>query len=372
MRICFLASSHSAHIQKWSSYFISQGHEVHLVSFDSDTVEGAQHHPIGVCVDPKGSDASKLKYLTSWKKTKRIIDSIGPDLISVHYASSYGSLAALACQGDYVLSVWGSDIYEFPLKSPLHRILIKYALSKAGLLLSTSKAMAEEASKYTDRPFEITPFGVDAEMFKPSNHKNKRYTIAIVKTLSPKYGIDVLLEAAALVRQMRPDIDFVIRIAGDGLHANELHALSDNLGLAQCVEWLGYISQEEAAQVWSEADVAVVPSSAMESFGVSAVEAQACGVPVIISDVPGLMESTVPGRSSLTFPRGNSEELAKRIVELFDDPDLAQRLGQYGRENVIRNYLFDRCFSHIERLFMQYIDRYQRNSASSYDKMKPS
>ena len=136
--------------------------------------------------------------------------------MSAHYASSYGSLAGLACGGRHVLSVWGSDIYEFPLKSPFHEALVKYSLSRAGLLLSTSRAMAEEAAKYTNKRFEITPFGVDTDLFKPVIRNNDFFTIVTVKTLSPKYGIDVLLRATAEVRRQRPDIDLVLRIAGKG------------------------------------------------------------------------------------------------------------------------------------------------------------
>ena len=72
------------------------------------------------------------------------------------------------------------------------------------------------------------------------------------------------------------------------------------------VKWLGFISQEDAAKEWANMDIGIIPSvSDSESFGVSAVECQACGVPVIISDIPGLEESTCPGKSSLVVPRGD-------------------------------------------------------------------
>lgn len=74
--------------------------------------------------------------------------------------------------------------------------------------------------------------------------------------------------------------------------------MAEQLEIADIVTWLGFIPQEEAACEWANMDVAVIPSL-QESFGVSAVEAQACQIPVIISNVPGLKEATRPQISSV-------------------------------------------------------------------------
>ena len=147
MKICFIGPANSSHIIKWCRWFTGRGHEVHVVSFTDGMIENVQVHPVAISVNTAGSDLGKLKYLTTGGQIRRIVKDISPDVVNVHYATSYGIAAALSGIKGYYLSVWGSDVYSFPGKSPLHKALLKYSLRKAGHLLSTSRAIADEASK---------------------------------------------------------------------------------------------------------------------------------------------------------------------------------------------------------------------------------
>ena len=168
MKICFVGPANSGHIVKWCKWFSQRNHEVHVISFTSGEISGAEVHQIRTKADAQGGNLGKIRYLFTGSQIKRLIDEINPDIINVHYATSYGAATALSGVKKYILSVWGSDIYDFPKKSILHRGLLKYSLKKAALLFSTSHAMAEEASQYTDKEFIITPFGVDMDLFSPS------------------------------------------------------------------------------------------------------------------------------------------------------------------------------------------------------------
>lgn len=97
-------------------------------------------------------------------------------------------------------------------------------------------------------------------------------------------------------------------------------------------------------------DLAVIPSRA-ESFGVSAVEAQASGTPLLISDVPGLMEAGCPGESCVVVPGGDPRALADAIAELYGDPKCREKMGAAGRRYVLNHYEVEQCFRHIESLF---------------------
>jgi len=355
MRICFFAPANSSHTQKWCTWFSERGHEVHVVSFDNGEIDGVIIHSLGANANASGRDLQKLRYFFATKKLRKTIDSIAPDVLSVHYATSYGATAALAGIKPYFLSVWGSDIYAFPRKSIFHRLLLKFSLRKADYLLSTSHAMAEEAGRYTNREFFITPFGVDVKLFSPEkrNREDKDFVLGTIKGLNEKYGIDYLLKAVALVRTQHPELPLKLRIAGKGEKEQEYKQLAETLGISDITTWLGYISQEQAAQEWANMDLAVIASTAMESFGVSAVEAQACGVPVIVSDVPGLMEATSPGESSLVVPRKNEKELAESIFELYSNAEKRKYMGRLGIEFVNKNYSLDVCFKRVEDLFIK-------------------
>ena len=99
-------------------------------------------------------------------------------------------------------------------------------------------------------------------------------------------------------------------------------------------------------------DIGVIPSVS-ESFGVSTVEAQACGTPVIISDIPGLMEATDPDSSSLVVHKKSPEEIAEKI-RILSDSSKRREMGEHGASFVREHYELDDCFEKIQSLFELY------------------
>lgn len=359
MKICFLAPANSAHTIKWCNYFAGKGHEVHVISFVDADIEGVNVHYVSTGARADSGDLSKLKYLSKAGEVKAVVSEIKPDIINVHYATSYGTVAALAGLKNSVLSVWGSDIYDFPNRSFLHKALLKFSLRKAKYLFSTSRAMADEAAKYTKKSFEITPFGVDMHLFSPEKrHRGDdgKFIVGTVKSLSRVYGIDYLLKAASIINNEHPEIPVELRIAGSGPDEDMLKNLASELNVDTITSWLGFISPEKAAEEWANMDVAVIPSIS-ESFGVAAVEAQACATPVVISSIPGLMEATKPGCSSVAVPKKDERAIADAIIELYNNIDTRRQLGINGRKYVEDNFEIAACFEKVENLFKQYSNK---------------
>lgn len=352
MRICFVGPANSAHIIKWCQYFVSRQHEIHVVSFYPSPIDYVKVHGLSTQDISKASIIKKTRYLLLSKRLKEVVGSIAPDIINVHYASSYGSVAALSGLKNYILSVWGSDIFDFPRRGLIHQLLLKFSLSKASYLFSTSKVMAEETSKYTNKEVVITPFGVDLELFSPVHRDrvDQTFIISLVKSLSRTYGISDLLHAYALVRKALPNAPMELHIAGVGPDEASLKQLAQSLGISNDVKWLGFISQEDASKTWANSDLAVIPSL-QESFGVSAIEAQACGIPLVVSDAPGLLEVTDVGNSSIVVPRSSPEEMSKAIINLYSDEGKRRKMGIAGRKYVENNYEYFTCFSRIEQLY---------------------
>ena len=359
MKILFIAHSGNYHTIKWANWFANRGHDVHIISFMPNKIKGITVHCIDSGVESTDSDVKKIKYLFYAKDVKRIVNWIQPDIINVHYATSYGALAALSGIKNYILSVWGSDIYTFPRKIFFHKSLLKFSLKRATYLFSTSKAMAKEGGKYTDKNFYITPFGVDMELFNPekkfrkASHENS-FIVGTVKKMEPKYGIDYIIKAIKIIVDTRPDIPIKARIAGNGSRENEYKQLACSLNVNEKIDWLGFISQEEAAREWANMDIALVPSES-ESFGVAAVEAEACGTALIITDIPGLLEATGFGESScVVIPRKNAEALAKAIIALYDQPERRMIMGYVSREFVKSKYEINKCFKDVENFFFSH------------------
>lgn len=356
MKICFVGPASSAHIMKWCNWFSSKGHEVHVISFVPGSIEGCQTHIIELKVNTAGKDSKKIKYLFVGTRIWKIVKKISPDIISVHYASSYGVSVALSPIRKYTLSIWGSDIYQFPKKSIIHKLLLKLSLKKASQVMSTSVNMANEAKKYVFRSYEITPFGVNIDLFNPNKRTNPpdegTLRIGNVKALADIYGIQYIIEAAEIVKQKLPKLNVLVIIAGDGPDKDKYIKLAQEKKVNAI--FLGQISQKEAATVWANLDIAVIPSLA-ESFGVAALEAQSSGIPVIISAAEGLIETTKPGITSIVTEYKDSKAIAEAIIEFYNNPLLMKRMGLNGREYVAEKYELNMCFSKIEHIFEEFL-----------------
>lgn len=354
MKICYLSDANSIHTKKWCNYFRSKGDEIHVISLNGGSIPGVKVHSLNVNLDEvKGiSYLSKFKYLTFTGKVKKLVNEIKPDVLHAHYASSYGFLGASTGVHPYIISLWGSDIYDFPKKNFFFKKFIERNLAKADVILSTSRVMADEAKKYTNKSIEITPFGVDIDLFKPIDNTNKKerdkLIIGTIKAFEKQYGIEYLVKAFSLLSKKYENI--YLELGGSGSQQGELEELTRSLGIEEKVKFLGFMSQREVIEALNRFDIAVFPSI-FESFGVAAVEAQACGIPVIVSNAEGLKEATSPGRSSILVAKEDEKQLAKALEELITNEKLREDMGRFGRVFVEENFDIKDNFDKVDKLY---------------------
>lgn len=357
MKICYLADINSAHTHKFLNYFINKGHDIHVISLGNGKYEGATVHSLNIddAVMKNSDEGSKLGYLKKIKRIKQLVSEINPDILHAHYASSYGLLGALTKFHPYIISVWGSDVYDFPIKSPLHKMIIKYNLKKADCIFSTSNIMKVETEKYTDKNIIVTPFGVDINRFYVNKVPHDEIIIGTIKTLEEKYGVQYLIKAFAKVKEANKEMNLKLRIGGKGSQKEYLENLALELGIEEDVKFLGFVNPDDVVKEFQMFDISVFPSTLdSESFGVAAVESEACGTPVIVSNVGGLMESTKPGVTSLVAEKKNVDDLAEKINKLVVDKSLREEMGKNARKFVEENYSIEKNFEEIEKIYQSY------------------
>ena len=303
---------------------------------------------------------------------RKLLDRIKPDIVNAHYASGYGTTVRLAGFHPYVLSVWGSDIYDFPHKSPLHKWLVKKNLCAADQLASTSHCMAEEAHTLVPdlKYIAITPFGVDMQAYKGIEvvdaTQKSRVVIGTVKTMLPKYGIDTLIEGyAQLLCRLRSSgvvrFEMELRLVGGGDQTPELKALADRLGIGEQVNFVGRVPHTQVPQELAKLDIYVALSRLdSESFGVAIIEAGAAGRPVVVSDAGGLPEVTLDGETGFVVPRENPEAAARALESLILDSDLRHRLGSAGRQHVEETYSWDACIQSMLGVYETTIENFKQ------------
>lgn len=363
MKICYLADINSAHTHKWLSYFVQKGYDIHVISLGKGEYDGVTVHTLDVQdnVMKRNSDKGKLEYLNKLKRVRTLIKEIKPDILHAHYASSYGLFGAIANYRPYIISVWGSDIYDFPVKSPIHKFIIKHNLKKADYILSTSNVMKVETQKYTNKPIQVTPFGVNISKFTPNKIEKHEIIIGTIKTLEEKYGIQYLVKAFKEVKERNEELNIKLRIGGTGSQEDYLKELTKKLSIDDDVSFLGFVNPDDVVREFQNFDVAVFPSTLdSESFGVAAVEAEACGIPVVVTDIGGLMESTKPNVTSLVAKKKSVEDLAEKIEMLVKNKELRIKMGNDARKFVEENYNLEENFKQVDEIYKSVVNVHKK------------
>lgn len=197
----------------------------------------------------------------------------------------------------------------------------------------------------------VMHLGVDSELFRPLPDK-ERESHRLMTTASadaPLKGLSVLLHAIASLRPDYPGIR--LTLVGRPKPGGDTERLIASLGLENVVESCKGISHEEMVQKYASASVAVVPSI-YEGFGLPAVEAMACGVPLVSTDGGALAE--VVEDAGLVVSAGDAKALANAIRRLFEDDDLRSEYASRGLSRVEQHFCWNRC---AERMEAYYRDR---------------
>jgi len=372
VKIVLLSGASSIHTIRWANGLQAAELEVHVVSQHPEVepfADGVQVHLFPF--------RGVTGYFTMVPGVKKLLKRIRPDLVNAHYASGYATTARLVGYRPWLLSVWGSDVYDFPYKSPLHKWLVRKNLRAADKVASTSHCMAEQTRLLVEDlgPIAITPFGVDMEAYAgihPSPVKNDDraapLVIGTVKKMAPKYGIDTLIQAFAIARrelqQQAPELAerLMLRLIGDGPQTAELQALAVREGIAEVTTFVGRVPHDQVPSALTELDIYVALSRLdSESFGVAIIEAGAAGRPVVVSDAGGLPEVTRDGETGLVVPREDPQAAAEAMLRLIHDPALRNRMGAAGQRHVAEHYGWPTCIATMQALYRQTIEHHRKD-----------
>lgn len=337
---------------------------------------------------PAGSDLDKY---TLFNEVPRFADRIAEfaardgvayDLLFSHYWLS-GEVACLL--RPQIAPAWAHIAHTLGLvknqtlaagaqPEPLLRIQVEGQIAQQAdlLIASTPDESAELVSLYGADPNRVfvVPPGVDLSTFQPIDRVEARRNIGygpgrlllFVGRLERLKGVEVAIRALALLRDRSHDDVRLLILGEDSKEGDEsekerLKAIASELSVRDRVDFLGSVAHHELPYFYSAANVLVMPSYS-ESFGLVGLEAQACGTPVVGSDVTGL-RSVVRDEVSGYLVGGHDPALyAERIGRLLDNPDLARQMGWRGRL-LAQRFSWTRTAGRLEELFDGVVERAQ-------------
>jgi D-inositol-3-phosphate glycosyltransferase len=257
---------------------------------------------------------------------------------------------------------------------PRLRIQVEGELAhQADLLIGSTPDEAHELIDFygadPNRVFTVPP-GVDLATFQPMNRDDARREIGYgsgrlllyVGRLERLKGVDIAIRALALLRDRRHD-DVRLLILGEDSHEGDesekqrLKGIADELGVRDRVDFVGSVAHHELPYFYAAADVCVMPSYS-ESFGLVALEAQACGCPVVASGVSGLRSVVRDEVSGYLIDEHDPAAYAERIGRLLADRELAQQMGRRG-SLLAQRFSWTRTADRLEELFDGVVERNQ-------------
>jgi len=283
----------------------------------------------------------------------RIAEAIDYDLIHAHYWLS--GVAALALKTRWSVPVLQMFHTLGRLKNRVARSAAELEpairveeetriVSEADRIVAANVVeRAELLRDYAAHPSRIAtiPCGVDTDRFTPGERAQARQRLGLddrpvllwVGRMAPIKGLDTLLDTVARLREGGQDMRLLV-VGGDADEPTSGHETSlryriARLGLVDSVRFVGPQPQSVLPLYYAAADLTVLPSY-YESFGMVALEAMACGSPVIASRVGGLITTIRDGVTGFLVPDGDVGALAERIESLVADPELRWRLGREG------------------------------------------
>lgn len=349
------------HTTKWVNSIAQRGHEVQLVTMKViEPVHVLAHTlPLG---GPFG-------YYLNAPFVQRLLRQFRPDIFHVHYGSGYGTLGRLANFRPCILSVWGSDVFEFPYLSACNMHIILRNLRHYDHVCATSRKMADQTLALCPELAHLSqiPFGVDSTQFYPREYAVDDLgpiVIGTVKGLENVYGIDLLLKGFATCRESLEAADpelaarLRLHIIGGGTQEAELKRLADLLGIRSVTVFEGFVPHVAIPEMLRKLDIFVAMSRA-ESFGVAVVEASATGLPVVATRVGGLPEVVAHGETGYLVATENIKALSEHLTTLIVDPALRRHMGAQGRTFARTHYEWEKSVDQMLEVYARVVNTRQ-------------
>lgn len=330
-----------------------RGHCVHFIAYSmpfrlEHIKDNIRFHEVNVNTYPLFEYPPYTLNLTS-----KIVDTVKYeklDIVHMHYAIPHATSAVLARQilaseGIHipvVTTLHGTDI-TIVGQDPSFAPVVNYSINQSDGVTAVSEYLKEETKSCSDitAKIEVIHNFIDTDRFRPlkKDHfkqalcPNGEKLLVHVSNFRPVKRAVEVVEIVHRLCQMSYGIKLLM--VGDGPDRIAAEHKARELGVFDDVRFLG--KQEPIEEILSIADIFLMPSGS-ETFGLAALEAMSCAVPVVASDVGGLPELIIEGETGFLCPLGDIDAFTERVRQLIDDPDLQKRMADASRERAVSHF----------------------------------
>ena len=357
-KICYV-SPLSIHSYRWIEAFYQKGYDVSLIS-DSHTliappINFAPVYPL----ETLNVRNLPFRFFTNTFKMRRILKKINPDLVHLHVHHFY-SPAIFLSGFNYILTSWGIEVLRLPRGNPFRKGIAKIASMKAQGIIVDAKCLKRIWTKIgvPANKIAVIPFGIDTNIFNPNAKGHaireklgiEKGDIVIISTrlFYNNYNVEQLIKAIQLIVKDHEDVKVIIK--GAGPLERYLKNLARTLNVQKHVRFVGLVPYNAIPQYLCAADV-YVSSRSTDTTSVSLLEAMACELAPVVTDIDGNREWIREGVNGLLFPVGNTRELAEKIVQLIENSHLRKQFGERCLKLVTQKATWEKCVSEMDAVY---------------------
>ncbi|NOH00720.1 MAG: glycosyltransferase family 4 protein [Chloroflexi bacterium] len=343
LKILYFSLGYSTHDHRFLKAIVDGGHEAFFVQLEGN-MRQIEDRPVPEGVTQviwKGGKkpfrSHDLPSLTF--DFRRLTREIKPDLVHAGPIQTCAFIAVLAGARPLLTMSWGFDLMDDVHKSKWQEWITHYVLRNTDFFASDANVTRDKAIAYGMDPEKmiVIPWGVDLDHFKPNtdrwSQKTEHFTLFCNRSWEIRYGVDVLARAFVKVAQQKDNVDLIL-LSGGSQGANIRRILQSG-GVLERVTFGGQISQTDLPRWYDMADLYISPSH-VDGSSVSLMEALACGLPCLVSDIPANQEWVEEGVNGWLFRDGDADHLAEKILAAMNQREKLPEVGRTARRSAER------------------------------------
>jgi len=346
-----------------AQHLVALGHNVHIVTsrdegMPYESVEGGIHlHRIYRPPSNFTGRAIAFWLIAFWLSVLYSLSRVKPHII--HFQGDFlgpcGYFAKRLYKRPYV--VWSRGYG--PKTRARTRATATY-LKDADAVIASTNDIRQELQKIWPREISVIPNGIDAERFERVSREDARFQLGIepaekivlfVGRFFPVKGVKYLIAAMPRVRHKEPLARLML--IGSGPEEEELRMLVDELGLSECIHFVGAVQNDSIPAYMVASDVLVLPSLS-EGFPMVTVEAMAASLPIVTTDVRGIPSIVEDGINGFLVKPKDAAQIADKVSFILGDPELRRVISTNNKKKA-QHYTWDRVVHDLERVYSKCI-----------------
>lgn len=361
MKIAYLSRGNSVWDRRLLEKMVERGHKPYFISYypgERVRVEGVENYHY---------DYTSMHYFPKFLSLqtalhlRKLLKSIRPDVLHTGWVIDMGFFGAL-CGFKPVLSMpYGSDVLLKPYESKSLKWIVRFTLRRADMIYCDCEMVKKritELSGCSPEKIVVFPCGIDLNVFRPLNGpsmirkmlgwENKKVLICTRNFDIRVHGVEYFIQAIPAILEGCPDVR--VLLVGSGPLEQEYRKLVSGLNLEDIVHFTGWLNEIQMAEHLNAADV-YVSTSLSDGTSVSMLEAMACGLPMVVTDVPSYFEWIKDGVNGYIVARKDVSRLAEKIINLLKNPELRKKMSECNLEIVSERADWERNFDILEGIY---------------------